>query len=167
MTTRRLMIAVALVAVLLGFILTVDSPGTIALGVGHRDTQLVFIVSDADFGHPIEGVSVRLRDPDLPEAREPPFTIDLKTGPDGRASIRLNLQFVTSTDTTGGKLFGYRVVYRPWEMRFAKEGYQVLAVPFKHSSTESGRYRRSHIDDEPQPPIVIRLRRLPRRQAKP
>jgi hypothetical protein len=162
MTTQRWMIAVALVATLLWFGRDLVFPSRIDEGRSWQPTQLTFVVSDADSGHPIEGALVELRDPDRRERRffDPPQTIELTTGPDGRASIELNIEREYEFDHVSREIYDLHIQFPRWEMRFSREGYQVSAARFEHSYTEYRRSLRSHhMDHDPQPPVVIRLRR--------
>jgi hypothetical protein len=156
------MIAVALVATLLGFGRGLVFRNRIYQGASWQPTQLTFVVSDADSGQPIEGALVELHDPDPRERRfiDPPQTIELKTGPDGRASIELNLERQYEFDHVSQEVYDCHIQFPRWEMRFSKEGYQVSAARFEHSYTEYRRSLRSHhMDHDPQPPVVTRLRR--------
>jgi hypothetical protein len=61
-TVRRLMAVVAVVALLLWLILCWDWDTGAAHGVGEVSIPLVFVVSEADSGQPIEGVVIHLQD---------------------------------------------------------------------------------------------------------
>ena len=162
MTTQRWMIAVAVVVTLLWFGRGLVYRSRIEEGKSWQPTQLTFVVSDADSGQPIEGALVELRDPECRERRffDPPQTIELKTGLDGRASIELNLERDYEFDHVSGEIYDLHIRFPRWEMRFSKEGYQVSAARFEHSYMKDRRSLRTHhMDHDPQPPVVMRLRR--------
>src|SRR5262249_36053321 len=129
-TVRWLMIAVAVVAVGLGIILRWDSDTQVSFGVGHVRIPVVFLVTDGGSGRPIGGATVRLRDRDYDNNPIPPYALDLKTGPDGRATVLDRWQFYVSTGLPSGRLRFYRVAYPHWEMTFTADGYQPAAAAF-------------------------------------
>src|SRR4051794_5749504 len=103
-TVRRMMIAVAVVACGVWTLLRWDSDNGIALGVGHVRIPIVFLVSDSDSGRPIEGAMILLRDRDYDSNPVPPYVLDLKTGPDGRATVLNDWQFAASEGVPSGRL---------------------------------------------------------------
>src|SRR3954453_24159930 len=94
---------VLIVAALLGLIL-VSSSRQIGHGVGHRDTQLSFVVSDADSGQPIDGATISLRDPDSDSNPILPYMAELKSDRHGKVSMPLSLQFVNKFNPVSGEL---------------------------------------------------------------
>jgi hypothetical protein len=148
--------------------------GTIALGVGHTNVQISFVVVDADTGQPVGGAAIHLRDPDLADIPaipvrdpdltrcpgRPPVNIDLDTAADGSASVWLGLQFVDSWETGSGRLLSFHVRYPQWNMRVGCEGYQEFTAPFAAYERENPRFHDGYAPPPKKPPpIVIRLRR--------
>ena len=90
MTIKRWMSVVA-VAALLVFLIPRSRTHSIGLGVGNKVVTMVFVVTDADSGKPIDGASIHLRTLDLLEIAQPPYTVDMSTRTDGRASFSVDL----------------------------------------------------------------------------
>lgn len=156
-TPRRSMLAVAVVACGSWIFLRWDPDTGVSHGVGHVRIPLVFLVSDGDTGRPIEGARVLLRDRDRDSNPVHPYVLDLRTGPDGRATVLDDWPFYVSEGVPSGRLHFYRVVYPHWEMTFTAEGY----VPAEGSFREHEAGDRRFHEAAPPPPIVVRLRRVP------
>jgi hypothetical protein len=154
-TVRRMMIAVAAVAFLLWLVLRWDADTGVSLGIGHASIPIVFVVQESGSDRPVEGATIHLQDPDYEDTPNPPYVLDLKTGPDGQATVLSDWTFHASEGIPSGKLRFYRVRYPPWEMRFSAEGYQGVAASFRDYESKDRRFH----EDAPPPPIVIRLRR--------
>src|SRR5262245_40658834 len=90
MTTRRWILAVAVAAA--GLVLLDFLNG--ALGVGHADLPLDFLILDSSTGQPLKGAVLRFVPPDVPSDETEPIVCEAITGADGRA--RLVHTFLTS-----------------------------------------------------------------------
>jgi hypothetical protein len=157
-TVRQVMLAVAVLAGGLWVVLRWDTDSQVSQGIGLIRIPVIFLVTDSGSGHPIEGAAIRLRDRDYDSNPRPPYVLDLKTGPDGRATASDDWTFVVGTGVPSGRLRGYQVRYPQWEMTFTAEGYQPVAAMFADYERGDRRFHES----KPPPPIVIRLKKLPR-----
>src|SRR3954471_24370853 len=108
---RRMIAVVVFVALLLALILRWDTDTGASLGVGHVRIPIVFAVLESGSGHSIEGATISLRDRDYDSNPTPPYVLDLKTGPDGRATVFDSWMFSVSTGVPSGALRFYRVAY--------------------------------------------------------
>ena len=117
-TVRRMMVAVAALSLFLAILLHWDMDTAVSQGVGHVRIPIVFAVLESGSGQSIEGATISLRDRDYDSNPIPPYVLDLKTGPDGRATVLDDWMFYVSTGVPSGKLWFYRVAYPRWEMRF-------------------------------------------------
>jgi hypothetical protein len=148
-------------AVLLSLIIGLASPPvTVGLGVGHTKVRISFVVLDADTGEPVEGASIQLRDADYADDPDlQPYNLDFETGTDGSASVLLNLQFTSSTDSAH-RLLSFHVRYPYWDMRIRREGYEEVTTPFAAYETRNPRFHDGTSRRPLKPPaIVIRLRK--------
>jgi hypothetical protein len=155
LTVRRLMAVVAVMALLLWLIRRWETDGGVSYATGHVRIPLVFLISGADTGQPIEGAVIRLEDPDYLYVSIPPDRFELKTGRDGDATTLVELPFNETRGLPSGRLRFYRVVYPHWKIKIAAKGYRDVVLSF---ADYERRDRRFH-EKAPPAPIVIRLRR--------
>jgi hypothetical protein len=149
---RTLMIVVAVVGLMLCVARWDNRP--VSLGVGHHPIPLTFFVSDTERGLAIPGATIDLVDLDYADIPTPPQVLHLRTGPDGRVTIPLTLQF-TEVATPEGELISMSIRYPFWEVKVAADGYETAKRAFVDYHRGNPRFH----SPSPPPPVVFRLHR--------
>lgn len=144
LTVRWLMVAVAVVAGTLAFLMSRDG----AYWVGFADVPLRFTILDDASGRPISHASVRL--PGSPVYEAPP------TGADGETTVVIKVM------CSGQMSLLQRTRHAnflSWGIRVVAPGYRT----FTGSLEDRTRDPRFHEKNPDPPPIVIRMKREPKR----
>jgi hypothetical protein len=157
------MLGMAALALLLALIRGLDLDPVRSSGLGHTTIPLGFVVYDADSEKLIEGATIRLQDYDYLPGPDPnpPYVLNLKTGPDGQAMFMHNANVYMWKRSSPE--WEWCIKYPLWEMRVAAEGYREFTASFEDFANQRGGTG-SHKGTLPpvSPPIVVRLRKRAR-----